>query len=198
MILVHWRENHYYQAVLIARCCLALSRHPSLLSIAPDKSPRLYPVFTQSRMQVFAGQPILAHPCECVHKRTSFRSSYLLNQLYPACLVRLTWMVGEIRGKWPYSHCLVRCCFWGLFKTAWRFLMLFCLRPECNLKIVQILNITDNPNKTKKKSVLFLALVFSRHELKDRKNNIFHRPWLGGWLVGFSAYQPFLDYLTPN
>ena len=29
----------------------------------------------------------------------------------PACLVRLTWMVFKMRGKWPYSCCFLVFCF---------------------------------------------------------------------------------------
>ena len=34
-------------------------------------------------------------------------SSYLLLQLCPACLVRLTWIVFVMGGRLPYSWCLV-------------------------------------------------------------------------------------------
>ena len=45
-----------------------------------------------------------------VHKSTSLMSSSLLLQQCPACLVRLTWIVFVIGGRWPYSWCLVGCC----------------------------------------------------------------------------------------
>ena len=34
----------------------------------------------------------------------------MLLQQCLACLVRLTWIVFVIGGKWPYSWCLVGCC----------------------------------------------------------------------------------------
>ena len=34
-------------------------------------------------------------------------SSSLLFQQCPACLVRLTWIVFVMGGKWPYNWCLV-------------------------------------------------------------------------------------------
>ena len=37
-------------------------------------------------------------------------SSSLLLQQCPACLVRLTWIVFVMEGRWPYSWCLVGCC----------------------------------------------------------------------------------------
>ena len=45
-------------------------------------------------------------------------SSPLFLQQCPACLVRLTRMVCERGGRWPYSCFLVGCCFHDLFKTA--------------------------------------------------------------------------------
>ena len=36
----------------------------------------------------------------------------------PACLVRLTWIVFVMGGKWPYSWCLVGCCRQDLFNIA--------------------------------------------------------------------------------
>ena len=44
-------------------------------------------------------------PCPCVHWKTSpMNSSVLLQQ----CLASfcLTWVVSEMKGKWPYSYCL--------------------------------------------------------------------------------------------
>ena len=48
----------------------------------------------------------------------SFMSSSLLPQQYPACLVRLIWMVLGMGGRWPYSYNREGCCFLDLFSTA--------------------------------------------------------------------------------
>ena len=61
-------------------------------------------------MYVRAGRPAFARPCVGIHKSTSLMSSSLLFQQCPACLVRLTWIVFVIEGRWPYSWCLVGCC----------------------------------------------------------------------------------------
>ena len=53
-----------------------------------------------------------------VHRSTSLMSSSLLLQQCPACLVRLTWIVFVMGGKWPYSWCLVGCCRQDLFNIA--------------------------------------------------------------------------------
>ena len=34
-------------------------------------------------------------------------SSYLLLQLFTACLFHLNWMICMMGGKWPYSCCFV-------------------------------------------------------------------------------------------
>ena len=71
-----------------------LSRHPSLSSIIPGRSWRLHPVSAQSScIQVLAGHPAFARPCEGVHRSMLFMSLSLLLQQCPTCLVHLTWIV---------------------------------------------------------------------------------------------------------
>ena len=58
-------------------------------------------------------------PAICgVHRSTSLMNSSLLLQQCPACLVRLTWIVFVIGGRWPYSWCLVGLCRQDLFNIA--------------------------------------------------------------------------------
>ena len=45
-------------------------------------------------------------------------SSSLLLQQCPACLVRLSWIVFVMGGRWPYSWRLVGCCRQDLFNIA--------------------------------------------------------------------------------
>ena len=45
------------------------------------------------------------------------RSTSLLQQC-PWCLVRLTWIVFVMGGKWPYSWCFVGCCPHDLINIA--------------------------------------------------------------------------------
>ena len=99
---------HHHHVVLVARISLTLSRHFSLLFIASGWSSGQHPVYSHSCwMYVRAGCPAFARPCVGVHKSTSLMSSSLLLQQCPACLVRLTWIVFVIGGRWPYSWCLV-------------------------------------------------------------------------------------------
>ena len=112
-------EIWYHHHVLVARISLTLSRHFSLSFIASGKSSGLHPVSSHSCwMYVRAGRPAFARPCVGVHKSTSLMSSSLLLQQCPACLVRLTWIVFVIGGRWPYSWCLVGCCRQNLFNIA--------------------------------------------------------------------------------
>ena len=53
-----------------------------------------------------------------VHRSTSLMSSSLLLQQCPTCLVRLTWIVFVMGGRWPYSWCFVGCCLQNLFNIA--------------------------------------------------------------------------------
>ena len=109
--------HHHHHVVLVARISLTLSRHPSPSFIASSRSSGQHPVSSHSCwMYARAGRPTFARPCVGVHKSTSFMSSSLLFQQCPACLVRLTWIVFVIGGRWPYSWCLVGCCLQDLFK----------------------------------------------------------------------------------
>ena len=111
--------NHHHHIVLAARISLTLSRHSSLSFIALGRSSGQQPVSSHSCwMYVRAGRPAFARPCVGIHKSTSLMSSSLLHQQCPACLVRLTWIVFMIGGRWPYSWCLVGCCCQDLFRIA--------------------------------------------------------------------------------
>ena len=86
--------NHHHHIVLAARISLTLSRHSSLSFIALGRSSGQQPVSSHSCwMYVRAGRPAFARPCVGIHKSTSLMSSSLLLQQWPACLVRLTWIV---------------------------------------------------------------------------------------------------------
>ena len=112
-------DNHHHHITPSARISLTLSFHPSRSSIASGLSSGLHPVSAQSCcMQVQAGRPAFARPCEVVHGSTSLMSSSLLLQQCPACLVRLILIVFVIGGKWPYSCCFVGCCLQDFFNIA--------------------------------------------------------------------------------
>ena len=110
---------HHHHIVLAARISLTLSRHSSLSFIALGRSSGQQPVSSHSCwMYVRAGRPVFARPCVGIHKSTSLMSSSLLLQQCPAYLVRLTWIVFVIGGRWPYCWCLVGCCCQDLFRIA--------------------------------------------------------------------------------
>ena len=64
------------------------------------------------------------------NRRTSLMSSSLLLQQRSTCLVRLTWMVFETKGKWPYRCCLVRCSF----------IFLLTLNRACGVMVIVVGN----------------------------------------------------------
>ena len=115
----HIQCHHHHHVVPLARISLTLSRHFSLSIIASGRSSRLHPISSHSCwMYVHAGHPAFARPYVGVHRSTSLMSSSLLLQQCPACLVRLTWIVFMMGGRWLYSWCVVGCCHQDLFKIA--------------------------------------------------------------------------------
>ena len=111
--------NHHHHVVPQARISLTLSRHFYLSFIASGRSSWLQPVSSHSCwMYIRAGCPAFARPYVGVHRSTSLMSSSLLLQQCPACLVRLTWIVFVMGGKWPYSWCFAGCCLQDLFNIA--------------------------------------------------------------------------------
>ena len=99
---------HHHHVVLLARISLILSCNFSLLFIASGRASGLHPVSSHSCcIYVLAGHPAFAGPYVGVHRSTSLMRSSLLLQQCPACLVRLTWIVFVMGGRWPYSWCFV-------------------------------------------------------------------------------------------
>ena len=115
----HGKFHHYHHVVPLARISLTLSRHLSLSFIASGRSSGLHSVSSQNCcIYVRAGRPAFLRPYVGVHRSTSLMSSFLLLQQCPACLVRLTWIVFVMGGRWPYSWCLMGCCRHDLFNNA--------------------------------------------------------------------------------
>ena len=112
-------KNHHHHVAPQAQISLTLSFHFSLSFIASGRSSGQHPVSSHSCcMYVRAGHPAFSRPNVGVHGSTSLMTSPLLLQQCPACLVRLTWIVFVIGGRWPYSWCLVGCCRQDLFNIA--------------------------------------------------------------------------------
>ena len=78
-----------------------------------------YTLYRQSCcIYVRAGRPAFSRPCEGVHWSSSLMSFSLLLQQCPTYLVRLTWILFVMGGKWPYSCYFVGCCLLDLFNIA--------------------------------------------------------------------------------
>ena len=98
---------HHHHVVPPTRISLTLSHHFFLSFIAWGRSSGLHPVSSQSCcMYVRAGRPAFAWLYVGVHRSTSLMTTSLLLQQYPVCLVRLTWIVFVMGGRWPYSWCV--------------------------------------------------------------------------------------------
>ena len=109
--------NHH--VVPLAWISLTLSRHFFLSFIASGRSSELHPVSSHNCcMYVWAGCPAFVRPYVGVYRSTSLMSLSLLLQQCPACLVRLTWIVFVMGGRWPFSWCLVGCCRQDLFNIV--------------------------------------------------------------------------------
>ena len=103
--------HHHHHVMQLAQISLTLSRHFSRSFITSGRSLGLHPISSHSCcMYVQAGCSAFAWPYAGVHRSTSLMSSSLLLQQCPACLVRLTWIIFVMGGRWPYSWCLVGCC----------------------------------------------------------------------------------------
>ena len=103
-------NNNNKYIVLVARISLTLSRHFSLSFIASGRSSGLHPVSSHSCwMYVRAGRPAFVRPYVGVHKSTSLMSWSLLLQQCLAWMVRLTWIVFVIGGRWQVAVQLVSC-----------------------------------------------------------------------------------------
>ena len=117
-IFIEWfqlHHHHHHHVMPQAHISLTFSRHFSLSFIVSGRSSGLHPVSSYSCcMYVPAGHPAI---CGC-HRSTSLMSSSLLLQQCPACLVRLTWILYVVGGKWSYSWCLVGFCRQDLFDIA--------------------------------------------------------------------------------
>ena len=121
MLMLQFRRvwSHHHHVTPLARISLTLSRHFSLSFITSGRSSGLHPVSSHSCcIYVRAGRPAFGCPDAGVHRSTSLMSSSLLLQQCPASLVRLTWIVFVMGGRWPYSWCLVGCCRQDLFNIA--------------------------------------------------------------------------------
>ena len=69
-------------------------------------------------MKFLAGCPAFYSSMLGGSRSTSLMSSTLILHQCPACLVRLTWIVFVMDGKWPYSCCFVGCCLQNLFNIT--------------------------------------------------------------------------------
>ena len=125
LIFFNWKIFFFIIIIIIMSCrwhgypwhSLATSRY-RLSPLAGLQGYIPYPHIAAVCMNIRAGRPAFARPYVGVYRGTSLMSSSLFLQQCPACLVRLTWMVFVMGGRWPYSWCLVGCCRQDMFNIA--------------------------------------------------------------------------------
>ena len=161
--------HHRHHVVLLARISLTLFRYPSLLFIVLGKSSRLHPISAQNCcMYVLVGRPTFARPCAGIHWCISLMSSSLLLQQCPAYLVRLTWIVFVMGGRWSYSCCFVGCWLQDLFNMARNILCNCCQVFSLRLVSVHVMHPYSSIDTTATwKKLRFILLVRSDFHMID-------------------------------
>ena len=114
-------KHHHRQVNLLARISLSLSCYQSLSSIVLAVFTDYILSLPRAVLSKFfsIGQYMNDHKMG-LHKITPLMCSSSHLQQFPASLVRLTWMVLEMRGKWLYS-----CCFQDFFNITHSILVQF-------------------------------------------------------------------------
>ena len=115
--------KYIYIYICVCVCISSSSSCRAASTDIPDPLSPLLPIIHRVSshsfwMYVRAGRPAFAWPYVGVHRSTSIMSSSLLLQQFPTCLVRITWIVFVVGGRWPYSWCLVGCCRQDLFNSG--------------------------------------------------------------------------------
>ena len=122
---ISYDDNHYTTgtSIIIIKYC-RLHRFPWLsLSIHPYRPLLLVGRLLSSlctelmNMSCVVSQHWCVHTCESIGGPHFWVRPFLLQE-FPTFLLRLTWMVCDMRGKWTYSSHFVGCCFQDLFKIA--------------------------------------------------------------------------------
>ena len=110
-------KNWYNDLKKLASCRATSTDIPGPLSPLLPIVHRLWRVFkattrilTQLLYVCSSWSFSFERPYVGVHRSTSLMSSSLLLQQCPALLVRLTWIVFVMGGRWPYSWCFVGRC----------------------------------------------------------------------------------------
>ena len=97
-------------------CCISNTDLPDTLSLPVSIVNRSQEVFELLSI----GSSLSSCLCSSMWRGSTGQHHLwvLPYQQCPVCLVRLTWIVFVIGGRWTYSCCFVGCCFQDLFNTA--------------------------------------------------------------------------------
>ena len=133
----------YHQVVLIAQILSTL-----FLTIRPYSPLLLVNLQGGIKRPHRADEVFAVGPYWCVHIWETIREVRLRIFLcFFSCLVRLTWMVCKMGGKWPYRYGFRKCCFYDL---SWTWCSIFVLLSSCffskrfvKAQVVQTFSSTD-------------------------------------------------------
>ena len=109
-------HHYHHQVVSIAWFSLTLFCHLSLSIMALDSTQ--YPHRANGCKFLLVSQHWGVH----VYVGTGEHCLWICPCFSSRCLVHLTWMLCEMRGKWPYSCCFLGATFMICSKTIWSIL----------------------------------------------------------------------------
>ena len=117
---------------------------------------------------IFFWWPTLLCPCVVVHSRTSLMNLSLHSQQCSGYIGRLTKIVCEMRGKWPYNCYSVGCCFQHLLQIACSILALltssfFQLHSASCVGDLKFIKGIQKSGKVYSKHNFFLFIMSNRH-----------------------------------
>ena len=114
---------HHHNVMLLASIPLTISGYHSQLSIAPGRSFQATSCIGMELLYI--GSSCLSNNCSSMlGDPTIVNNEFVLTSPAVSCMSSSS-NFGGFRNddRWPYSYCLVGCCFRDLFNTAYSILM---------------------------------------------------------------------------
>ena len=124
--------NHEYFIIIMSRCQHRSPWHSLTTRLYRPSLPGSLQGYILNRHRTAV---TFARPYKGVHRSTSLMSSSLFLQQCPAFLVRLTWIVFMMGGRWLNSLCFVGCCLQDSFSTA-RSILVYLLSSFFSIRLV--------------------------------------------------------------
>ena len=120
----------------------------------------------------------------------SLMSLSLLLQQCPACMVRLTWIVYEMGGRWSYSCCFMECCLQDLFNSS-RSILVKMPSSFFSIRLVSVHVVHPYSTTTAWKRLRFILSVRSYFHMTDCLSISVHA-FISRVLMSFSVVETLL------